>query len=338
MLNVANADSMLVTRWNVNVPSRILIDGGNSSSATIILEFLKARGIQYLDHIVCSHPHDDHVGGLPGIVDSPAIDFGRAWIHVPWMHVDYATLQASLNRGQITAKRVVKIIRASVQGAQKFIKTVEERKKPISEPFEGQDIGFMKVCGPTKAYYEELLKEFTDFEKLKLFEEEIEAHEQDVLLEDILNKTSFGKELLEAEGAHLGGAPTEPENNSSTIMSTMFGDDTFLFTADAGVPALNQAKEKYALKNLRWMQIPHHGSRRNITKELIEHFKPQVAFVSAEGSKKHPRIAVINAFKDVGAKVFSTHYPSPTSKWFHVGTCPDRPGYKSAIPLYDSDK
>ena len=48
---------------------------------------------------------------------------------------------------------------------------------------------------------------------------------------------------------------------------------------------------------------------RNLTKSLIETFSPKTAYVSAGGSDKHPRRAVVNAFKKIGTSVDSTHYP-----------------------------
>ena len=113
-----------------------------------------------------------------------------------------------------------------------------------------------------------------------------------------------------------------------------------LFTADAGVEALAAARQAYKLALLSWMQIPHHGSRRNVNEDLINYFKPKTAFVSADGTKKHPRRAVVNAFKAVGTQVFSTHYPPPNggNKWFSLGTVPRRSDYSPAIPLYEADK
>jgi beta-lactamase superfamily II metal-dependent hydrolase len=81
MFNLGDADSILVTHWNAGLPIRVLIDGGEASHYEQILEFLKGRGIKYLYHIVCSHPHDDHAAGLIGIVNG--IDFGQAWMHIP---------------------------------------------------------------------------------------------------------------------------------------------------------------------------------------------------------------------------------------------------------------
>ena len=84
------------------------------------------------------------------------------------------------------------------------------------------------------------------------------------------------------------------------------------------------------------MQIPHHGSRRNINPALIKVFSPTIAWVSAEGTNKHPRRAVVNAFKNGGAIVHSTHYPTPTNMWISTGTVSSRVGYKPLVPLYDA--
>jgi hypothetical protein len=58
---------------------------------------------------------------------------------------------------------------------------------------------------------------------------------------------------------------TSPENNSSVILQAEHSGESYLFTADAGAQALEKARFWHSLKECRWMQIPHHGSRRNIT-------------------------------------------------------------------------
>jgi beta-lactamase superfamily II metal-dependent hydrolase len=339
MLNLGNADSILVTKWCAGVASRILIDGGNTSDAEKVLEFLGGRGIKYLNHIVCSHPHDDHAGGLLGVVKSPNIDFGQAWVHLPWKHIDQTTLATTLNRSEAVAKRVVTIIRASVQSSRDLVNAIVARGKPIAEPFQGMSIGFLFVCGPSLQFYEQLLKDFTDFEKLKAMEQSMVAHDAQNLVETLFETTAFAKQAEAAESG-LGKAPTEPENNSSTILYAKHAEDALLFTADAGIEALAAARQAYKLESVNWMQIPHHGSRRNVNEDLISYFKPKTAFVSADGTKKHPRRAVVNAFKAVGTQVFSTHYlpPNGGNKWFSLGTVPGRSDYSPAIPLYEADK
>lgn len=45
-----------------------LIDGGESGSG--VRNYLKEKGVKRLDLIVVTHPHDDHIGGLPEIMKS----------------------------------------------------------------------------------------------------------------------------------------------------------------------------------------------------------------------------------------------------------------------------
>lgn len=42
----------------------MLIDGGRPKASDVIYTYLKNQGIDCLDYIICSHPDDDHIGGL----------------------------------------------------------------------------------------------------------------------------------------------------------------------------------------------------------------------------------------------------------------------------------
>ena len=44
----------------------MLIDGGNPEDSNLIVSYLKKLDIKHLDYLICSHAHDDHVGGLSG--------------------------------------------------------------------------------------------------------------------------------------------------------------------------------------------------------------------------------------------------------------------------------
>jgi hypothetical protein len=108
----------------------------------------------------------------------------------------------------------------------------------------------------------------------------------------------------------LGGEPTSPENEVSTVLALPSPKgEIYLFTADAGVEALTDVASRCTLQRLHWMQIPHHGSRRNLNENLISHFQPKTCVVSAKGSIKHPSKKLVNALKTNGAKVWGTYYP-----------------------------
>src|SRR5690606_38940828 len=115
---------------------------------------------------------------------------------------------------------------------------------------------------------------------------------------------------------------TTAENNSSTILLLRVDGQSALFTADAGIPALTQAIELlqiagFEFSNLNFIQVPHHGSRRNVGPSILDWILGprlpidsvlKVAFVSApkNGAPKHPAKKVVNAFRRRGAPVHAT--------------------------------
>lgn len=78
------------------------------------------------------------------------------------------------------------------------------------------------------------------------------------------------------------------ENNSSAILLLESDKDRVLFTADTGPEALNRVVERYDLSDLDLLDVPHHGSRYNITSELIDIFNPTIALISCGESEIYP--------------------------------------------------
>jgi beta-lactamase superfamily II metal-dependent hydrolase len=328
MLSVGDADCILVTKWAGSAPVRVLIDGGNKGDFSTVRNFLRRRGISFLDAIVCTHLHADHAAGLIELVQDRSITFGGAYMHVPQRHLSSSLVQKTI--ASLSDSKTADSIRKSLATATDLASAFTARGKVITEPFAGTKIEFLTVVGPSREYYEELLRQFGDVDAIKRVDTQETLHKFWAMLHD---------QAAESLDTDLPSDPqTTPENNSSVILAFIDPpmDHKYLFTSDAGVPALQKALESYVLANCHWMQIPHHGSRRNINPALIKTFSPTYAWASAEGNKKHPRRAIVNAFKEAGATVSSTHYPHPGDLWKYRGSVPPRDGYGPLVSLYDA--
>ncbi len=56
----------------------MLIDGGNAADSNLIYAYLRNHNIEHLEYIVCTHPHEDHVGGLAGALNYAQVDIAFA--------------------------------------------------------------------------------------------------------------------------------------------------------------------------------------------------------------------------------------------------------------------
>lgn len=63
-IDVGQADCMLLIAGDTTV----LIDGGNTDTGSDVLRYLRRFGVEELDLVVNTHPHGDHLGGLPTVL------------------------------------------------------------------------------------------------------------------------------------------------------------------------------------------------------------------------------------------------------------------------------
>ena len=69
-IDVGQADcALLSTKGHYMV-----IDGGNNGDADTILSYLEGQGVEKLDAVVGTHPHEDHIGSLDAIINHFDVD------------------------------------------------------------------------------------------------------------------------------------------------------------------------------------------------------------------------------------------------------------------------
>ena len=325
MLNVGNADAIIIRYFNnEGTEYVVVIDAGNNRDGKKIVDQINKYTTQkFIDLAICTHPDDDHIGGFFYIIENMRID--KFWIHDPAKHVDISDVKRAITEASLTRK--MNKINESINNNIHLLEIIRKKGIDHEEPFRGLSHPYipLTVLGPSIPFYENLLKNFRDVKHL--FEEEtiLEYDDKD----DYDSDLEFLFESLSTTLDHSDDKSSE--NNSSAIIAFHpENNKKYLFTADTGPMALQDVVDNYFewTKNLDWLDVPHHGSKKNLNSSLISHFAPKVAFVSGKGKRKYPSPAVVNALKKVGSKVCST--AKQKANILHRSSIPIREGYVNA--------
>ncbi len=291
----------------------------------------------FIDYVVVTHSDQDHAGGVQVIIDE--FDIGILWMLRPWMYADEL-----INRFQRFSN--VENLRRRLRELYPTIAKIEEiaiaKGITIQEPFQGQKIGAFTVVTPSKERFLDLIVESEKTpEAVKEDEATLRGFLSTALTEAVatLKAAIWGEEKFSPN-------ETSAENEMSVVQYSNFEGVRFLLTGDTGRVGLTEATDYLEnigvpLPGIDRFQVPHHGSRRNVSSETLDRLlggkvssnfekddcKFRAYISSAKEDKHHPRKSVIRAMIHRGANVFTTEGTS-----FRTGVNqPEREGWTHSL-------
>lgn len=335
----------IASRYEVNGVSRIHItDGGFQDTGESLVKHIRTYygNPTVIDAVVVTHPDGDHAGGLRAVLESFMVR--ELWMLRPWLFAGELLPQFA----RFTS---VEGLAARLREIYPNIAALEEiataRGIPIREPFQGARIGGFTVLAPTRARYLNLI---VSSEKTPESVASAAAEGRGLFGEALRKAAAKAMSLMRAAwGAEqFAEEETSAENDMSVIQFACLSGSTILLTGDAGRGALQEAADfapvvGLGLPGIDRFQIPHHGSRRNVSSEILDRWlgerlpappaAGQERFTAVVSSAKkdtdHPRKAVVRALMHRGAKVVATE--SRTIR-MSGGAAPPRDGWTAVAP------
>lgn len=300
----------------------VIIDAGFEDDGEALVEHVQRYyGTSQIDLAILTHPDGDHIGGMGVVVRE--LDVGTLWLHDLG-----ARGGASLD---------------AAEAIDDLMGVASDNGTAVAEPFAGASAfgRALRILGPTEEYYEELVGEQLLVSK--------PVGGARALLEATRRRADRFLAALPMEIPFDDGDGTSPRNNSCIVTMLEVAGRRFLFTADAGVPALHSAWDYLegsglGAEALYFAQIPHHGSRRNASSELLTRLyggtgqsasRSALVSVSKNADAKHPSPRVVNAYMRRGFNVVQTVGRTICER---SDDAPTRPGWGPVDPLAPMDE
>lgn len=344
-VHTSKSGDAIAARYGIAGQSNVhVVDGGYlSTGETLTNHIVKYFGAStIIDHVVVTHPDGDHACGLRVILEKFTVR--NLWMLRPWIYADHLI-------DRFATYQSVDHLRRRLRSLYPHLAELEDLAFaagiPIHAPFQGSQIGAFTVLAPSPARYLDLV---VNSERTPEAIEETSAlaEAEDWLVKAAralanLVKKAWGEETFSPN-------ETSAENEMSVVQTAVLCGKRIVLTGDAGREALAEAAD-YApaaglyLPGVDYFQVPHHGSRRNVSTELLDRWLGQrlaVAPPEGQGSfhaiisaatedQHHPRKSVIRAMRHRGAKVLSTDDGRGTKCISHNAI--SRDGWSAAVPL-----
>ena len=292
-----------------------VVDAGYQDTGESVVSHIKTyyNNPTYINHVVATHSDGDHAGGLRTVLEKFSV--GCLWMHRPWIIAERLLPKFP---SYSSAERLATRLKDAYSNLTALEEIALRKSITIRAPVQGAKIGAFTVMAPSVDRYIQCL---LDSERTP---ESTSSEAQDGLGNAILEALRKVRKLVKGAWGHEVFSPNETsaENEMSVVQFAVLCGKKILLTGDAGRGALADVVQfapqiQVALPGLDRFQVPHHGSRRNVSTETLDAILgPRVAkgtastfeaiCSAAKKDEDHPRKSVKRAIIHRGGDWFDT--------------------------------
>lgn len=292
-------DCIWIEYGNKNKPYRILIDGGTEATYAWLNDRIKAHAVndRKFELLVITHIDADHIAGVLKLIENASslnATFDDIWFN-GYRHLPGSELEEF---GPVQGEKLTTmLLNKQLPWNKTFAnKAITNLKSSITLP------GGMKftVISPTEENLKKLKPVWTEECKKAGIDP---AHPEPFTQEVSPGLEEMGPIDVDTLAAKQFKIDESKANGSSIALLAAYDGKTVLLAGDAhpdvllkGIKSLCKPDEKLKLDAFK---LPHHGSKANINRELLEKIKCDRYLFSTNGAKfKHPdREAVARVIK-----------------------------------------
>lgn len=292
MINVEDGDAIILILRDCNESNVIMIDGGKKYFTNRVKrrldEVLSKENKSGPDLVICTHMDSDHIKGCIEIIKVYGNSIGEIWAFKP---NDYLKNHAN-----------------------EFENTVRIKGNNTRNLLNFFGFTFNQLITEAKQLYESynqlniLFNELNDISydisnKVKKPVSGLRYRNLD--FEVISPSKGFFDSCINDRVGFIDNIKTASQkwrtNKASVVCKLTCDGEIYLFTGDSEISTLNQIPNKeVVLKDLKFLDVPHHGSSNNINQSLIDIMKPQISFISAINDNEHPANCIVNMLETCG--------------------------------------
>ena len=266
-----NGDAIIVRYTEPNGDFWLhVVDAGRNETGEKMVEHIEAhygRGIS-IAHVVLSHADDDHATGLIPVLSRFKVH--NLWMNKPW---DYAHEVIQHFHGNFTVQGWIEETKRLHPYLVEMQKIADANGINVRAPLQGEWIGPFLVLAPSRQRYVSLIPDLG--KTPPPYREDVAQPTLTNLLMDGMRKAAqHVLETMSIETLDNNPPDTSASNETSVVQLGVRDSRKILLTGDVGPKGLTEAAQ-YAHNN-RFLsppdvvQIPHHGSRRNVTPTVLD--------------------------------------------------------------------